>query len=279
MKRYFTILNIAIITMAVYWGVKVSYQLIMTSLGPIARSKTIAMGDVSSENESFHTLSFYNVITQRNLFRTKIKTEKKIKPLNIEPLKQTDLKLKLWGTVTGENETPYAVIEAQNEKKQNLYRAGDSIQNATVKKILEKRVILNVDGHSEILEMEKIRSAKKQIKPPVKIQNPSDHNITVARSQIDNAIQNINALMRQAKIRPHFLNGKPDGLFISNIQHGSIFARLGLRNGDILTGVNGKSIQSVDDALKLYQDLKLSSNVAVQIKRKGKVLSIGYHIE
>ena len=47
------------------------------------------------------------------------------------------------------------------KKKQNLYRAGDSIQNATVKKILEKRVILNVDGHSEILEMEKIRSAKK----------------------------------------------------------------------------------------------------------------------
>ncbi len=278
MKRYFTILNIAIITMAVYWGVKVSYQLIMTSLGPIAQYKAIAMGDVSSENESFHTLSFYNIITQRNLFRTKIKSEKKSKPLNIETLKQTDLKLKLWGTVTGENETPYAVIEAQNKKKQNLYRTGDSIQNATVKKILEKRVILNVDGRDEILDMEKIRSAKKQIKP-VKVQNPSEQNITIARSQIDNAIQNINDLMRQVKIRPHFLNGKPDGLFISNIQQDSIFAKLGLRNGDILTGVNGKNIQSVDDALKLYQDLKSSSDVAVQIKRKGRVLSIGYHIE
>lgn len=278
MKRYFTILNIAIITMAVYWGVKVSYQLIMTSLDPIARSKAIAMGDVSSENESFHTLSFYNIITQRNLFRTKIKSGKKSKPLNTETLKQTDLKLKLWGTVTGENETPYAVIEAQNEKKQNLYRAGDSIQNATVKKILEKRVILNVDGRDEILEMEKIRSAKKQMKP-IKIQNPSDQNITIARSQINNAIQNINDLMRQVKIRPHFLNGKPDGLFISNIQQDSIFAELGLKNGDILTGVNGENIQSVDDALKLYQELKSSSDVAVQIKRKGEILSIGYHIE
>lgn len=278
MKRYFTILNIAIITMAVYWGVKVSYQLIMTSLDPIARSKAIAMGDVSSENESFHTLSFYNIITQRNLFRTKIKSGKKSKPLNTETLKQTDLKLKLWGTVTGENETPYAVIEAQNEKKQNLYRAGDSIQNATVKKILEKRVILNVDGRDEILEMEKIRSAKKQMKP-IKIQNPSDQNITIARSQINNAIQNINDLMRQVKIRPHFLNGKPDGLFISNIQQNSIFAELGLKNGDILTGVNGENIQSVDDALKLYQELKSSSDVAVQIKRKGEILSIGYHIE
>jgi general secretion pathway protein C len=264
--------------MAVYWGVKVSYQLIMTSLAPIARSKAIAMGDVSNENESFHTLSFYNIITQRNLFRTKIKIEKKSKPLNIETLKQTDLKLKLWGTVTGENETPYAVIEAQNEKKQNLYRTGDSIQNAMVKKILEKRVILNVDGRDEILEMEKIRSAKKKMRP-VKIQKPSDQKITIARSQIDNAIQNINDLMRQVKIRPHFLNGKPDGLFISNIRQDSIFARLGLRNGDILTGVNGKNIQSVDDALKLYQDLKSSTDVAVQIKRKGEVLSIEYHIE
>ena len=186
--------------------------------------------------------------------------------------------MKLWGTVTGENETPYAVIEAQNKKKQNLYRVGDSIQNATVKKILEKRVILNVEGRDEILEMEKIRSAKKKMRP-VKIQNPSNQNITIARSQIDNAIQNVNDLMRQVKIRPHFLNGKPDGLFISNIQKDSIFARLGLRNGDILTGVNGKNIQSVDDALKLYQELKSSSDVAVQIKRKGEVLSIGYHIE
>jgi len=278
MKRYFTILNIAIITIAVYWGVKVFYQVIMTSLGPIARSKAIAMGDVSSENESFRTISFYNIITERNLFRTKIKTEKKSKPLNIEALKQTDLKLKLWGTVTGENEVPYAVIEAQNEEKQNLYRAGDGIQNATVKEILKKRVILNVDGRDEILEMEKLRSAKIKI-GPIKIQKPSDQNITIARSEIDNAIQNINDLMRQVKIRPHFLNGKPDGLFISNIRQDSIFSGLGLRNGDILTGVNGKNIQSVDDALKLYQDLKSSSDVAVQIKRKGEALSIGYHIE
>ena len=264
--------------MAVYWGVKVSYQLIMTTLDPIARSKAIATGDVPSENESFHTISFYNIITQRNLFRTKIKTENKAKPLNIETLKQTGLKLKLWGTVTGENEIPYAVIEAQNEKNQNLYRTGDGIQNATVKKILKKRVILNVDGHDEILEMEKIRSAKKQMKL-VKIQKPSDRNIAVARSEIDNAVQNINDLMQQVKIRPHFLNGKPDGLFVSNIRPDSIFARLGLRNGDILKGVNGKNIQSVDDALKLYQDLKSSSDVAVQIMRKGEALSIGYHIE
>ena len=229
MKRYFTILNIAIITMAVYWGVKISYQLIMTSLDPIAQSKAITMGDVSSENESFHTLPFYNIITQRNLFRTKIKSEKKSKPLNIEPLKQTDLKLKLWGTVTGENEVPYAVIEAQNEEKQNLYRAGDGIQNATVKEILKKRVILNVDGRDEILEMEKLRSAKIKI-GPIKIQKPSDQNITIARSEIDNAIQNINDLMRQVKIRHHFLNGKPDGLFISNIRQDSIFSGLGLRN-------------------------------------------------
>lgn len=278
MKRYFTIVNIAIITMVVYWGVKVSYQVIMTSLGPIARSRAIAMGDIPSENEFFHPLSFYNIIVRRNLFRTKIKTEKKSKPLNIETIKPTDLKLKLWGTVTGKNETPYAVIEAQNEKKQHLYRTGDRIQKATVKKILGKRVILNVDGHDEILEMEKIRSAKKLLRP-VKIQTPSDQNITVARSQIDDAIQNINDLMRQIKIRPHFLNGKPDGLFVSNIQQDSIFARLGLRNGDILKGVNGKNIQSVDDALKLYQDLKSASDVAVQIKRKGELLSIGYHID
>jgi general secretion pathway protein C len=54
---------------------------------------------------------------------------------------------------------------------------------------------------------------------------------------------------------------------------------MGLKSGDIITGVNGKKIESVDDALKLYESLKSSSNVQLQLKRKGRQKTINYTIE
>jgi type II secretory pathway component PulC len=53
----------------------------------------------------------------------------------------------------------YAVIEDTKLRKQTLYRVNDTVQNATVKEIHREKVILDVDGAYEVLEMEKIISA------------------------------------------------------------------------------------------------------------------------
>jgi len=58
--------------------------------------------------------------------------------------------------------------------------------------------------------------------------------------------------MKQVRIRPHFKNGQSDGLTLSGIRSDSIFGEMGFRNGDIIVGVDGKDIESVDDALSLY---------------------------
>lgn len=73
-------------------------------------------------------------------------------------------------------------------------------------------------------------------------------------------------------------NGQSDGLAVSNIQPNSIFRRMGLRNGDILVGVDGQNFKSVDDALRLYDNLKTSDNVSVQIKRRGRLRTIDYNV-
>ena len=101
----------------------------------------------------------------------------------------------------------------------------------------------------------------------------------MSRQVIDEAMNDINSLMEQAKIRPHFRNGKPDGLTISRIKRDSIFTQLGLRSGDIITGVDGQVIESVDDALKFYNQLKSSSNVTLEVRRRGRPKQIEYTIE
>jgi general secretion pathway protein C len=84
--------------------------------------------------------------------------------------------------------------------------------------------------------------------------------------------------MTQVQIRPHMENGVPAGLALSSIKPNSIFRRMGLRNGDVITGVDGREISSVDDALRLVDNLKSASTVSVQLKRRGRQKDIEYHI-
>jgi general secretion pathway protein C len=278
MKRYFVILNILLISAAIYFSVTAFYLTAVTKLDhgyPTAsRDKQIS----SPEEGNVYPISYYDTIIKRNLFNTK-KEVNKTEPFNIEILKQTDLKLKLWGTVTGDRGKTYAVIEEQKVRKQNLYKVGDTIQNATVKIILREKVVLNVNGKDEILELEKVAGDYKSIISSKKSKGSFSQNITIKHSRIEKAINNINDLMKQVRIRPHFSNGKPNGLNLSGIRPGSIFSEMGLKSGDILTGVNGKNIESVDDALKFYESLKSSSNVQLQLKRKGQQKTINYNVE
>jgi general secretion pathway protein C len=85
--------------------------------------------------------------------------------------------------------------------------------------------------------------------------------------------------MKQIRIRPNFKNGKPDGLRLTGIRPNSIFYNMGLKSGDVIMGVDGKNIESVDDALKFYQSLQSSSRVQLQIKRRGRLKTIDYRIE
>ena len=224
--------------------------------------------------------SHYKAISQRDLFNTKTEKDQKTKEdVNIEELKPTQLNLKLWGTVINDGGRAYAVIEDAKERKQNLYRVGDTIQNATVKMILREKVILSVNNKDEILQMEKLH-ASARVPSRSKAQSGSQtRNITLKRAVVDSAVKNVNNLLGQVRIRPHFEGGKPSGLSLTGIKPNSIFSKMGLRSGDIITGVNGKKIESVDDVLKLYENLRSSSNVKLDLKRRGREQTFDYNIE
>jgi general secretion pathway protein C len=73
-------------------------------------------------------------------------------------------------------------------------------------------------------------------------------------------------------------DGIPAGLSLSRIKPNSIFRRMGLRNGDVITGVDGNEISTVDDALRLVDNLRSSSTLSVQLKRRGRDKTIEYRI-
>jgi general secretion pathway protein C len=95
--------------------------------------------------------------------------------------------------------------------------------------------------------------------------------------------EDLKNLRKQVRVRPHFYKGKMDGFRVTGIRKNSVFyEKLGLRNGDIVAGVNGEAMKSINDVTSFYNGFKqLEGTVAtdVDIKRNGLTGKIRYSIE
>ncbi len=270
-------------------GVDTFYQLAGAKLEVVSPSVDAAQKANMPSKAPFQPLENYQAIHQRNLF--KLDSGPELEPeqakVEIEALKETDLKLKLWGTVTGNVASAYAVIEDTKERKQQLYHVEDAIQNAVVREIHREKVVLEVDGNLEVLQMEKIenRTAGRSLARRTTRQQKQEartsesKKVTLKRERIDSAVNDLGNLMKQVRIRPHYKDGKSDGLTLSGIRSNSIFSEMGFRNGDVIVGVDGREIESVDDALSLYENLQSAENVQVQLRRRGRLQTIDYQVE
>lgn len=288
-NRYFAIANILLITAGVYLLVNGFYTMVTAKLDPGVQTPPRAASSTTPPPvmETKVPLTQYNIITDRNLFNTTAQ-EVSAQPqkVDLETLKQTDMKLKLWGTVTRQDGTAYAVIEDTKTREQNLYRTGDAIENAKVKMILREKVVLTVNESDEILTMEEIvssgrtrRSGIQDRSTPKLPVSSYSRKVTLNRESMESALQNIGQLMDQATIRPHIEDGRSAGISITGIKPNAIFRKMRLRNGDVITGVNGRPIESVEDAVNIFDDLTSSSEIKIDIKRRGRQQTIDYRIE
>ncbi|MBU4054293.1 MAG: hypothetical protein KKA41_07975 [Proteobacteria bacterium] len=292
-KPYFIIINCLLLACVAYLGVKATYDMAGTRLKTLKTTMAPGKPSDAPSDGSRKPLVQYEAIALRNLLDVKTKNAENVEPVNIESLEQTELKLKLWGTVIGvPADNSYAVIEDTKYRIQTLYHQGDSIQDAAIKMILRGKVILRVNDRDEILEMEKVQDSgpdsRRMESPemadsaPIRSMSPAvpqSQKVSLDRAEIDNALENVTDLMQQVKVMPNFDNGSPDGFRLSGIKTDSLVRKMGLRNGDVITGVNGNPIRTMEDAMGFYQQLSGAPNVSLQIKRRGRERNIEFNIK
>jgi general secretion pathway protein C len=284
-KAAFILINLACITLSSYMIVDGVYGNLSAGLSAPPERVDLETRGITDTSISHRPLSAYKKVVERDLFDTRADAAPtptgKVDPSTLE---ETKLNLKLWGTVTGNEDGEYAVIEDAKAREQNLYRVGDAVQTATVKGIYRNRVVLSVNGKDEVLQMEELKSGKQAFRPgrvPARDTTASKgarraQRISLRRSYIEQSMQDVASLMTQVKIQPHMEDGVPAGLSLSSIKPNSIFRRMGLRNGDVIVGVDGSEISTVDDALRMVDSLKSSSNLSLQLKRRGREKNIEY---
>ncbi len=279
MTKIYPIFNILALSVIIYCGVDIFYKVGSSQIRQIS-TKEIAMQQIPDvELHKTSQISDFKVIMERNIFGSLVEGGRGVKEEEIESLEPTSLKVALLGTVTGSKQNAYAVIEEIDKRKQGLYRVGDSVQNAIVKMILRGKVILTVGDKDEILTMEESASSKPESPGTFPMPFRKIPSITVSRADLQSSLENMNELLTQVRVRPHFKDGEADGLLIDRIKGGSIFSKLGLRNGDVVQGVNGKAIEGPDDIFALYDSLKSGSEVSIQMTRRNRPKTLNYRFK
>jgi len=272
MERYRILLILAAITVFSFLSVDILYKIVGAHLTTIKIPAISAKEYDSATAFKKPSPTTYHTITDRNLFGSTEKTKTDIQ-VDIEELEPTKLNLVLIGTVFSGGDSDYAVIEETDKRKQGLFKVGDAVASATVIKILRGTVVLRVDGKDEVLKM-KEESGVTQTTVEHKPEQSST--ITVSKADVDTAFQNVNEMLTQVRVRPYYSGGKPDGFMVSRIKQGSFFDKMGLRNGDVIQGVNGESIESAEKMLELYKGLRGGSEITVNIKRRGRKQDVKY---
>jgi hypothetical protein len=90
----------------------------------------------------------------------------------------------------------------------------------------------------------------------------------ITRSALDELLAKPDSLMRQARIVPSMRNGETAGFKLYGIRSGSMPYLLGLKNGDMITAINGRALTSPTEALSIFEALKSETDFRVEIERK-----------
>jgi general secretion pathway protein C len=110
------------------------------------------------------------------------------------------------------------------------------------------------------------------------VRQVGDNSYEIDRTVIDTTLGDLNRIATQARIVPSFKNGVANGFKLFSIQPGSLYSSIGIENGDVVQRVNGYEINSPDKALELYQKLKESGHVTIELERGGRVIRKEYNI-
>lgn len=100
----------------------------------------------------------------------------------------------------------------------------------------------------------------------------------VSRSMIDEELKDMGRLQSEARVVPHYKNQKYEGFKLVGVRPGSLYRALGIRSGDVVRSVNGTVIDNPGKALELFNQLQNSSNIAIEVERRGQPKTLGYTI-
>jgi len=309
LKSYYWALYLAMISAGSYFLADMTSLAIGSHLDELLDASSQPLGTSSPPSEiqkQSDSRVDYRALVNRNIFDSRkpdpvsaaelaIDVSAGNRPESPAPTSLPPLNLTLVGTVVAKGRAPLAVIRDPKKKGQTIYRKGDSVAgSARISEITRKKVVLFRGGRREVLEL--TADPKKNVgrgrpgarrlsAPPLRkpnneetIRKVSENQWILDRRELDNAMKNLPQLLTKARLLPNFKEGKPDGFRIFAIARNSLYAKIGLQNGDILHRINGVDVKNPQNFMKVMEQLKDENSVSINLVRRNQQQTFNYEI-
>lgn len=236
-----------------------------------------------------NTLDRYQLILTRNLFNERglIPNADVGDGIDGPPVK-TSLPLTLLGLiVVGDGTKSVASIDDKGTNQVWTVRHQDSFgSNLTVEKIEDSRVVFlnRSERRREFVELPKDLITATRRAAPTKasggIVNAGNNRYAIDRKEVDTALapENFNQILTQARCVPNFEAGRPAGYRCFQIEPGSIYDKLGMKDNDVILSINNQVINDPGAAFNQLTTLKSARQVEISVNRNGQVVNMTYDI-
>lgn len=245
--------------------------------------------DIANINMKAKDIMQYSAILEKNPFGL---------PLTLHPVsvrKETEKQysslsdLILIGTAVGPEHLSYAVFEEKSRPniqeviayRQKVFDYGVlskinmssvEIERDSVKYTVtfpSEEVITNIESHADTQADSPQGSFARKV---------GEKEYVLDSSRVQQALENPEQILTDARLLPNFVDGKQEGFRISEVIPGGLYQSLGLNNGDILLRVNGLEISNPEVAMQAMTSLKGMNKVSLDIMRDGKNMSMSYQM-
>lgn len=191
-----------------------------------------------------------------------------------EDAPETQLDLQLRGAVAAPDERFAHAIIADGSGAEKVYFVKDSLPGGAVLQAIQAdRVVLSRGGALEVLLLPREAAASAGPSPATTLRRPAQPQ-AVRRPQAptmqDVVTQSANGFGEIIRPQPFMPNGELKGYRIYPGRNREQFVGLGLQPGDLVTEINGMTLNNPAQAMELFRSLADTTQVTVTIEREGQ---------
>lgn len=237
------------------------------------------------------TTSSQAAIKTRDIARWHLFGEKELIQTPVVPqvseMPETKLKLELRGIFASDDPTKGGAIIADPQKEESFYMVGAQLPgNATLKEIYSDRIVLMRNNQFETLRLPKEslelggeqaagqpRSEPFTSPPPPPAMGAPLNSGASLREYRDALINEPQRLADMIHIEPISEANQFTGYKIQPGNDASFFSRFGLQPGDIVTAVNGVTLDTPAKGLNVLRSLSDANELRIELKRNGELKS------
>lgn len=217
------------------------------------------------------------------LFKT---VKKEQKTISVVKKKEYELlsSLTLNAVYSKSNGGGWVIIKENSTSKTHILKKSESFKNYVLKVVYPSYVIFEKNKKEYKLSIKQnknkfeiVSRKNKTAQWDEKIVIDGDK-VKIQRKFLDSYVNNIDKVWNDIKINEVKKNGFILGFKVSKIVKGSMFSKLGLKSGDVITEVNNIQLNNYNKAFKIYTNIKSIQYLNIKILRNNRQMELNYEI-